>query len=60
MRNITSKFINLMNIFILGLVLTACANQGLDKTEQAAAPDDQTYAKLENQQDKRSDRLSWK
>lgn len=55
----TSKFITLVNIFILGLVLTACANQGLEN-KQAAAPDDQTYAKLEKQQEKRIDRLSWK
>lgn len=59
MRNNTSKFVSLMNIFILGLVLTACANQGLE-IKQAAAPDDQTYVKLEKQHDKQLDRLSWK
>lgn len=55
----TSKLITLVNIFILGLVLTACANQGLEN-KQAAAPDDQTYAQLQKKQDQRVDRLSWK
>lgn len=55
MRNFTT----LLNIFVLGILLTACANHGLEH-KQAAAPDDQTYAKLEKHHDRQIDRLSVK